>query len=698
MSSDTAINDQADKGLEKLAPAIEPDEEGFDRFEKRLLSHLTSSKYFHPYTLLIALMTLTLFAIFATSLRPTHVQIQGIENPTQYVVLPLEAQEPLQTSQGSQDYTVTANFSYGWFSQHVVHIVPDDCIQYIRINGTYVNLNTITDSLCPASSGNFTSGFDLDLKSYLQDGENLFQIGLRDNGWPRRICNDYDFTSPLLSMSCLRSFGLRITCSFSDRTFFSLLEILLLEITALLYFFLVKQVKLPKKIVILILLGLLLRLFYLSYTPYIAREYDVVEHMGYIRYVATNWQLPEASPHGEYYQAPLYYIVAAIIYKLAGNASFDPFLILQELSLVYFTILLIFGALLFQRVCKRKWLFITCTALLVFWPTAIMHSVCITNDVMYDMMSVITMYFLIRWFADKESRSFYTASLFLALTILTKLSGLILIGIVICLGILAILRTTTVLVSSGQLKKSCESALNFSSLHQVVWLYLKKLYRAEYMKKILFFITIIILASSLSMYRSIIMKLHNSDYNLIVGNQAPGTPAQLDNSFYNFLYIDVHTFLTDPTTDNNGANAPQEEHFWNFFLKSMLFDSVWQPSSSIEPEVAITMSALLLSLIAFLFIGVFISLRKREPASTLLLLWLTLSLSAAIYYRLTYPFISCEDFRFVFPVIVPFIYFCVAGIGFFMERKFRVIGTLGYLLAFLFILASCFLFIIASQL
>ncbi len=78
--------------------------------------------------LLVLLMACTLLALFTTSLRPTDVTIQGMGNGTQPITLPLE-----EHSEGiGQTYILTGSFSYGLFSQHIVHIVPDGCIQFFQ--------------------------------------------------------------------------------------------------------------------------------------------------------------------------------------------------------------------------------------------------------------------------------------------------------------------------------------------------------------------------------------------------------------------------------------------------------------------------------------------------------------------------------------------------------------------------------------
>jgi len=132
----------------------------------------------------------------------------------------------------------------------------------------------------------------------------------------------------------------------------------------------------------------------------------------------------------------------------------------------------------------------------------------------------------------------------------------------------------------------------------------------------------------------------------------------------------------------------------------MLFGE-WSFPSAIEQCIARMLSAFLLYMIVFLCVGVFISIRKLELSNILLLLWLTLSLSSVIYIRHTYPFASSEDFRYIFPSIISFIYFYLIGVNFFIECKLTIIGTFGYIIgtfgyiiAFLFIVEICFFFIL----
>ena len=448
----------------------------------------TLSQSLTRYALLVLLMACTLLALFTTSLRPTHVEIQGMGNGTQPITLPLE-----EHSEGTgQTYVLTGSFSYGLFSQHIVHIVPDGCIQSFQINGASVDLQAlIRGDLCDS-----TNGFDIDLKSYLQDGTNHFQIRLTNSsndGW----------------------FGLNITHSAYDTQYLVLLEMLLLEVGTLLYFFLKNQLRLPRSCVIVILLGLLLHILYLSYTPYTVRTYDVTEyggHFDYIKYVATNWRLPAPNSGWETHHPPLYYISAAIIYKIANILSIDSLIALQLLSLVYFTVFLIVGILILRMLCQKKWVLFMCTALLVSWPSGVIHAIRINNDIPYYTLSTIGVYFLLRWLAGKESKHFYLATLFVALTITTKLDGLILVGLVVCVGLLLFFRKIRTIVSNAQQNDCFERPFTVSLLFH------KYLVKAEYISKYTFFIIIIILACYISLFRSISVALQDHHYDLLISN------------------------------------------------------------------------------------------------------------------------------------------------------------------------------------
>jgi hypothetical protein len=624
-----------------------------------LIGRVPLSQSLNRYVLLVLFIICTLFALLTTSLRPTDITIQGMSNRIQNITLPLKE----HSNRKSQTYVITGNFSYGLFSQHIVHIVPDNCIKSFQINGVPVNLHAIIrGNLCDS-----TNGFDINLKRYLRNGTNHFQVELIGYGRDRW-------------------FGLSLTYSNYDSQYLFLLYILLLEFGALLYLFLQNQLQLPRGCVIVILLGLLLHIIYLNYTPYNIRTYDVMQyggHFDYIKYVATHWRLPAPNSGWETHHPPLYYISAAIIYKIATILSMDYFIALQVLSLVYFTIFLIVGVLILRMLCQNKWMLLTGTALLVFWPSGVIHAIRINNDLPYYTLSAIGVYLLLRWLADKESNYFYLATFFVALTITTKLDGLILVGLFVCVGLLLLFRKVRTIVSNAQRNNCFEIPHLFHLSH-------KELVKAEYMRKSLFFIIIIILACYISLFRSINVALKNHHYDLLVSNVSQVDPTlDVGNSLCNYVCFNMNIYRNQPFTDTRD-DKDGRQYFFNFFLKSMLFGE-YKFSFPHVQFLAEVLSFLLLQMIPFLFIGIGLSMRKITSSHAMMLLWLALSFAALIYIRYRYPFSSFQDFRYIYPAIIPFIYFYMKGIEFFTKLEFIIIRGLGYVIALLFVITSfCF--------
>ena len=512
--------------------------------------------------------------------------IQGMGNGTRSITLPLE-----EHSEGiGQTYVLTGSFSYGLFSQHIVHIVPDDCIQSFQINGASVNLQAIITR----GSLRFHERFRYRLEKLLSRMvPNQFQIRLTNSsndGW----------------------FGLNITHSAYDSQYLVLLQMLLLEVGTLLYFFLKNQLQLPRGCVIVILLGLLLHLLYLSYTPYTVRTYDVTEyggHFDYIKYVATNWRLPAPNLDAgwEYHQAPLYYISAAIIYKLCQIFSIDFFIALQILSLLYSTVFLIFGALTLQLVCKRKWQFLTSVALLAVWPSGIIHAIRIGNDAMYSMVCVIAAYFLMRWLIDKQNRHFYLAALFTALTIATKISGTLMIAL-------------------------------FTLCFVFTWLKSKQ--KRSYVLKIVFFISVLLLAFYFGLWRNFTTSLHDPHFNIVNGDSSytMNSGLSVGNTLHNYLSFDLHTYITQPFT-STWVDTGGRQYFANFFLKSMLFGE-FSFSSTTAEFLAKLMSALLLLMVAFLFIGIvrsIVRIKSSQPCNAFMVAALAPFSSVLSSYLLIFP-------------------------------------------------------------
>lgn len=81
-----------------------------------------------------------------------------------------------ESSSINREYTFAGNINYKKFNQKKVHIVADDCVENILINGKNVSLSGIK-GLC-----DWNKGFDIDLSGYLDYGENNINIKIKDYG------------------------------------------------------------------------------------------------------------------------------------------------------------------------------------------------------------------------------------------------------------------------------------------------------------------------------------------------------------------------------------------------------------------------------------------------------------------------------------------------------------------------------------
>ena len=77
-----------------------------------------------------------------------------------------------------------------------------------------------------------------------------------------------------------------------------------------------------KVLIIIFVLGIIIRVFYLSYTPYDTRTHDVVGgHLDYIKYLIEHKNVPSSTDCWECFQPPTYYVISSAVYWLTESAG-----------------------------------------------------------------------------------------------------------------------------------------------------------------------------------------------------------------------------------------------------------------------------------------------------------------------------------------------------------------------------------------
>ena len=437
-----------------------------------------------------------------------------------------------------------------------------------------------------------------------------------------------------------------------------------------------------KGVLIILLAGLAINIFYLLNTPYNIRTYDVDGHIKYIEYVEQNFKIPHPDICWECHQAPLYYILAAVIYKAVvflGVSDKDTiYFILQIFSVFLFLIFSTVSILIFKKVFIdnksgekgnepiKNHIYYLASFLFIFWPTNIMHSVRITNDTLFYVFYALVIFFLIRWFERGDNKNLYLSILFSFLTFITKSHGLLAFTLVgLC-----------VIFSFVKDKKKFD---NFKFYFKALGILLTVLF-------IGFF------ASRLGARTIDKINGGGQKSNLLVWNVA-GLNGELftDNKVKNYIYLDTKIFLTEPYIDNWNDKYGRQ-YFWNFLLKNSLFGEFFFEGATVE-NVAIGMSALLLAMFFWIMGSMFFSVRESIKNNFVLKINAVLFLFVFLAHRIILS--ANADFRFILPILISYCSFVGVGILEYKRKGLKNLEYAGYGISISFILLSVLFFIVA---
>lgn len=127
----------------------------------------------NPLFLLTVAFLVLLSLYTAGQLKFTNAEVIDQAGARKTAVLPFE-----DSASTTGEYTINATVFMSPLSARKVHIIPDDRVLSIAVNGKDVPLNTID----PAQLGDYARGFILDLKDHLVNGSNQVSVKIYNNG------------------------------------------------------------------------------------------------------------------------------------------------------------------------------------------------------------------------------------------------------------------------------------------------------------------------------------------------------------------------------------------------------------------------------------------------------------------------------------------------------------------------------------
>ena len=369
------------------------------------------------------------------------------------------------------------------------------------------------------------------------------------------------------------------------------------------------------------LAGLLVDGSYLSYTSIFERSYDGPSHVLYIDEIAEHLRLPPVNlfctPCGH---PPLYYALAALWSKTVLATYLVPReLGLQWLSLLLFSGFVAFALLLLRSLIEQPATLRLAAALVVLWPSSVLVSVRVHNDALAAMLIVAAMYFVTQWDRRGRRRDFCLAVFASALALLTKATGYA-------------MAATLLLVAALRLRST---RFGRESLAQLVAATLVLLCAA-------------LLAASFrqapaprTLCQKVLGSVCDVPSDVFVGNRP-----------INYLYFDLPGFLRSTSS----TAPPREDYFLNGLARSSLLGAMplgRDFEGRFHQRLALVMCLLLLAMATLCIVTLpfarSVDWRKYRALGTAAGALLVLLLAL----RMLVPTTLHEDFRHIFPVLVP---------------------------------------------
>lgn len=378
----------------------------------------------------------------------------------------------------------------------------------------------------------------------------------------------------------------------------------------------------------IVIAGTVLCADYLTYTSVSERNYDGSSHIEYIQALARG-RLPDVFECGACGHPPAYYALAALWTSVLFHSSWLPF----ELTLQWLSLLLFFGfvvtALLIFRSCGvRPGTLRFAAALVVFWPSSIINSVRVHNDALASPLMLAAIYFVAQWDRAGRARDFYAALAACVLALCTKSSAYPVAASLVCF---ALLRLGSPALRRESLKL-CAVAVVALSAAAVVPVALRES------------------RAPTTLCQKVVGLACDGRYVPPVAD----TPSR-------FIQFDVAAFVRGLAAP---GELPERDLFLNRLAKSSLFgvmplgDELGQPRQRVlAPLLGVLLLAMgLLCLGALPFV-------RRKWAKQYRVYWATplIMLAFLVAFRVRAPNEFHEDFRHIFPALVPFClgYACV---------------------------------------
>ncbi|MEC5397267.1 hypothetical protein [Uliginosibacterium sp. H1] len=487
-------------------------------------------------------------------------------------------------------------------------IVPDDELRAIWVNDRFVSLDHIPKELLT----NYWLGFHIDLSEYLEPGENRIVLQLTNHSGGGGL-----YVTPVPGLGA----WIAMAAAFLP---------LLVGLGVLF--------RLRASQLLVLVLALVPLLAYWADTSWFERAHDTIGiqgHIGYVEWVATHLALPAPNAGWTYYHPPLYYIVGALAWKWAACFGIPAPETLQALSLALWLVFLAGSAGVLNMMLRdRAGLALLATAAIAAWPAGILHSVRLSNDAAYYAIAGAAAYYLVRWWRRQQGGDLWAFAVLTALGLLAKTNAIVLVA---AGGLLLLWRVWH--PQAGRRGRAFGQLVGFSLVAAT--------------------------GLALSLADNVYYYLQGLTPGWLVSNAGWLSPElKVPVDALHMLGMDVHTFLTQPWI-RAYEDASGRGYFWNYLLRSSLSGEFDFPAP-VQRDIALMWGWGLLALLVLGAVGAarggWQALAGRSSTvyrhAPLILLGV-LAIASLMSLRVQAPYAPSNDFRYVMPMLLPFLLLCV---------------------------------------
>ncbi|OGJ81116.1 hypothetical protein A3J91_00830 [Candidatus Peribacteria bacterium RIFOXYC2_FULL_58_10] len=373
--------------------------------------------------------------------------------------------------------------------------------------------------------------------------------------------------------------------------------------------------------------GSMLRILYALSTPATLRSYDVRGHLEFIQLMAERLQIPLSTAGWEYSQAPLYYAITGLWWRMMSALGRPPSLILLDLQtfsllLSIATLLLCFwiGYALFTRSAERteRLLF---TATCASFPGLVFISSRISNDALLSFFLFLSFALMLHWWRSGKTTDWLFLCACCAAAFLSKFTALLLLP---CIALLWIIRT----------RNSPFVCVKYGLLGLLI---------------------IGLLAGWFPVVKFLEPRLRMMPF----GPTGLNPRLLVGNHLSDYLIFNPFAVIAIPF-NQTWIPAFRREIFWEFLFKSLFFgEFLFLRLIRLSSLMLLLALPLLPVGIRGLWQSVRRNLRETLPVS---LVFFSL-LFGLVAYRVLQPYACSQDFRFVPLLLVPMLFFVLRGIS-----------------------------------